>query len=200
MLKFLQQIAEKKQVEASEAYSRASLSRNRRLPARYRSNEVSMKLRMTTRRRRRRRRKLGSLTPFPHILQKKSDKRKDATKEKEEPKQPGLFDLFGANRGWPAIPRPSTDTRPSADGLGPRLAPNRSYPYHLLLHLLRGGLEPLLDLHPARLLPLASWRAVFLAAQASARAPCGPPQLAHLIALCGHGWPRRTWHPSMVHQ
>ena len=37
MLKFLQQ---GKQVEASEAYSRASLSRNRRLPARYhRSND-----------------------------------------------------------------------------------------------------------------------------------------------------------------
>ena len=40
MLKFLLQIIEKKQLEASEAYSRASLSRNRRLPTRYWSDEV----------------------------------------------------------------------------------------------------------------------------------------------------------------
>ena len=39
-LKFLQKITEKKQIKASEVYSRASLSRNRRLPARYWSNVV----------------------------------------------------------------------------------------------------------------------------------------------------------------
>ena len=39
-LKFLQQTTEEKRTEASEAHSRASLSRNRRLPARYRSGEV----------------------------------------------------------------------------------------------------------------------------------------------------------------
>ena len=39
-LKFLQQTTEEKRTEASEAHSRASLSRNRRLPARYRSGGV----------------------------------------------------------------------------------------------------------------------------------------------------------------
>ena len=39
-LKFLQKITKKKQIKASEAYSRASLSRNRRLPARFWSNTV----------------------------------------------------------------------------------------------------------------------------------------------------------------
>ena len=39
-LKFLQQTTEEKRTEASEAHSRASLSRNRRLPARYRSGKV----------------------------------------------------------------------------------------------------------------------------------------------------------------
>ena len=29
-------------------------------------------------------------------------------------------------REWPAIARPVTDIRPSADGLGPRLAPNKA--------------------------------------------------------------------------
>ena len=40
VLKFLQQTTEEKRTEASEAHSRASLSRNRRLPARYRSGKV----------------------------------------------------------------------------------------------------------------------------------------------------------------
>ena len=39
-LKFFQKITKKKQKKASEAYSRASLSRNRRLLARYWSNTV----------------------------------------------------------------------------------------------------------------------------------------------------------------
>ena len=40
VLKPSQQITEEIQIEASEAYNRASLSRNRRLPACYRSDEV----------------------------------------------------------------------------------------------------------------------------------------------------------------
>ena len=51
------------------------------------------------------------------------------------------------------------------------------------------------DLHP-----LAAPRASRLAAQASARAPWGPPQLAHFAAPCGHGWPFPARHPATGHR
>ena len=39
-----------------------------------------------------------------------------------------IYDCSQAIRGWPGFARPVTDTRPSADGLGPRLAPNSPLP------------------------------------------------------------------------
>ena len=47
--------------------------------------------------------------------------------------------------------------------------------------------------------PLAIWRASRFLAQASARAPWGPPQLAHLAIVCGQWCPRPTRHPSTEH-
>ena len=48
--------------------------------------------------------------------------------------------------------------------------------------------------------PLVSWRAILLAAQASARAPWGPPQLAHLVDPWGHGRALPTRRPSTGHR
>ena len=47
--------------------------------------------------------------------------------------------------------------------------------------------------------PHASWRASLLAAQASARASCGPLQLAHWVVTCVHPWPRPVLYPSTEH-
>ena len=108
------------------------------------------------------------------------------------------------------------------------LASKKKSPTPLLLRPLRGELDLHLDLRLAfrhllggRCLVLgclrasapfslrgrggdlhlhASWRASFLAAQASARAPCGPLQLAHLIVACGHPRPRPARHPSTEHR
>ena len=43
---------------------------------------------------------------------------------------------------------------------------------------------------------LPDWRAPLLATHASACALWGPPQFAHLAALCGYGWLFSTRHPS----
>ena len=47
--------------------------------------------------------------------------------------------------------------------------------------------------------PHTSWQASLLAAQASARAPWGPLQLAHWVVTCAHPWPCPALDPSTEH-
>ena len=136
-----------------------------------------------------------TLSPSPHIRQREkgdTSKPEQNTKANQQPTRsnpPAPYSSISSGLG--SIPPPASTSPASPPSWAPgALCSGASRA--LAPRTLRGG--------GGVFHPLVSWWAILLAAQASARAPWGPPQLAHLVDPWGHGRALPTRRPSTGHR